>query len=145
MERSNGRTGQSNGMTITTKMLRTLIVEDNPDYRVLLKDLLHKQFPDMVIAEVENGEDALRQLALFRPHVIFMDINLPGKSGLSITQKIRDLGSEAHIILLTSHDLPEYRTAAIDVGANHFMAKDKSSGKDILAVIGSLIDTPSPR
>jgi len=131
-------------VTIKTKIIRTLIVEDNPDYRALLNNLLHAQYPSMVIAEAENGEDALKQLALFRPEVIFMDINLPGRSGLNITQKIRELGSEAKIILLTSHDLPEYRTAAADVGANYFMAKDKSSGKDILAVINSIVTTPSP-
>jgi DNA-binding NarL/FixJ family response regulator len=53
-----------------------------------------------------------------------MDIRLPGANGLQLTQKIkRDLPS-IHIAILTDYDLPEYRQAAIEYGANRFFCEE---------------------
>jgi DNA-binding NarL/FixJ family response regulator len=70
-----------------------------------------------------------------------MDIKLPGENGLQVTRKIRDSGSEATIIVLTSYDIPEYRESAVQCGADHFLAKNSTNADDIL----SLVETSLPK
>lgn len=120
-------------------MCKTLIVEDSVFYRQLLKETLHSRFPSMDIAEAENGKHALQKVDSFRPHLIFMDIKLPGENGLELTQKIKARYPDISIIILTSYDLPEYREAAREYQADHFLSKGASSKEDILTLVQSIM------
>jgi len=120
-------------------MLKTLIFEDSAFFRQLLKETLHSRFPSMDIAEAENGKDALQKVESFRPHLIFMDIKLPGENGLELTKKIKARYSDISIIILTSYDLPEYREAAREYQADHFLSKGASTKEDILTLVQSII------
>ena len=120
-------------------MLKTLILEDSAFFRQLLKETLHSRFPSMDIAEAENGKDALQKVESLRPHLIFMDIKLPGENGLELTKKIKARYSDISIIILTSYDLPEYREAAREYQADHFLSKGASTKEDILTLVQSII------
>ena len=120
-------------------MLKTLILEDSAFFRQLLKETLHSRFPSMDIAEAENGKDALQKVESLRPHLIFMDIKLPGENGLELTKKIKARYSDISIIVLTSYDLPEYREAAREYQADHFLSKGASTKEDILTLVQSII------
>ena len=99
-------------------MIKALIVEDNRDFRDSLKAILHSQFPDIVVAEAETADEALRALGLFRPQLAFIDIHLPGAmNGLQLVARIRAADREMHIVMITSHDLPEYRSASAAMAA----------------------------
>jgi len=128
-------------MNMESKLLRTLVVVE-PFYRDQLKELLNKQYPNMMVSMAENGEQALKVVSLFRPHLIFLDIPLLGNMGLSIVRNMRQLGSEAKIVLLNSYDLPEYRNATEECGANYFMPKDTSTGADVLTLVEQVISDP---
>jgi YesN/AraC family two-component response regulator len=93
----------------------------------------------MDIAEAENGKDALQKVESLRPHLIFMDIKLPGENGLELTKKIKARYSDISIIILTSYDLPEYREAAREYQADHFLSKGASTKEDILTLVQSII------
>ena len=126
-------------------MFRILIVEDNDNFRQTLANLIHSHFPGMVLEEARDGKEALQKFGSSRPDIIFMDVKLPGENGLEITKKIRAFDSDVNIIILTNHDLPEYREAAKSYGANHFLSKNSSSAEDILSVIKSIINAlPKP-
>lgn len=117
-------------------MTKTLLVEDNRDYRASLKELLSAHFPDVLIIEAENGAEALRAHALFEPNVAFVDINLPGNmNGLEVVERIRSEDWQVRIIVITNHDLPEYREASARLGADHFLPKASTTSDDILAVM----------
>jgi len=120
-------------------MIKTLIFEDSAFFRQLLKETLHSRFPSMDIAEAENGKDALQKVESLRPHLIFMDIKLPGENGLELTKKIKARYSDISIIILTSYDLPEYREAAREYQADHFLSKGASTKEDILTLVQSII------
>jgi two-component system nitrate/nitrite response regulator NarL len=123
-------------------MIKTLIVEDNHDFMGLLKGLLSGRFPDILIVEAENGADALRAFTRFQPDVAFIDINLPGgMNGLGLIERIRRENSRIRIIIITNHDLPEYRDASVRLGADHFLPKASTTGDDILAVMESVTST----
>lgn len=121
-------------------MVNTLIVEDSIQFRQLLKETLHTRFPTMVIHEAQDGKEAMQVVKIFHPDLIFMDIRLPGETGLELTQKIKRDFPQANIIILTNYDLPEYREAALKFGANDFLSKGGTTGDQISALIDSIID-----
>lgn len=126
-----------------------LIVEDSSIYRILLKETLLSRFPSMEIIEATNGQQALQKISSTCPDFIFMDIKLPGESGLELTKKIKADCPQMIIIILTSYDLPEYREAASKYGANYFLSKGSTTKEDILGLVQSIlserkIDLPSP-
>jgi len=120
-------------------MIKTLIVEDNNDFRLTLRGILAKRFPFMAFHEAMNGKEALQQIDSFEPDLIFLDINLPDSNGLEITKNLRKYNCEAKIIILTSYNLPEYRDAAIQNGADYFLSKGSSNAKDIAVLVDSII------
>jgi DNA-binding NarL/FixJ family response regulator len=58
------------------------------------------------------------------PDTIFMDLRLPGANGLELTQKIKAQSPDTVVVIITNYDLPEYREAAFQSGADHFLSKD---------------------
>lgn len=120
-------------------MTRTLIVEDNDTFRQTLRKLLSNHFPAMTLDEARDGTEALDKISDSRPDLIFMDIKLPGENGLQITKRIRSADADARIIILTSHDYPEYREAASKYGANHFVSKESSTAGDIVTLVKSIL------
>jgi DNA-binding NarL/FixJ family response regulator len=117
-------------------MVRILIVKDNASFRQSLKDILHLQFPLMMLEEAADGNEALKKVDTFLPDLIFMDINLPGENVLLLTRKIKKDHPEIIISILISYDFPEYREAAFKCGANCFIAK--GSWKEIEALVKSI-------
>lgn len=121
----------------TTGSFRVLIVEDNTLFRQLFKETLHNRFPSVEIYEAIDGEEALLQVEIFRPNLIFMDIRLPGENGLELTRKIKTLYPNIIVIILTGYDLPEYREASSRY-ADHFFSKDSSTTENIFTLVESI-------
>ncbi len=120
-------------------MSKTLIVEDSAIYRKLLKETLHSRFPSMEIIEAEDGEEAMQKMSGHPPDLIFMDIKLPGENGLELTGKIKTKYPDAIVIILTSYDTLEYREAAVQARADHFLSKGSSSKEGILTLVESIL------
>ena len=123
---------------LTASTHKTLIVEDNDNFRQALRSLLSSRYPSMSFKEARDGREALSEVSAFDPDLIFMDIKLLGENGLELTGKIRASNSEVKIIILTSQDLPEYREAARAGGADHFLTKASSKASEIFALIDNL-------
>ena len=123
-------------------MPRTLIVEDNATFRQSLREILHSKFPSLEIVEASDGEDALQKVGNLTLDLIFMDIKLPGENGLSVTKKIKARHPEIQIVILTSYDLPEYREAAKESKANHFISKGSPTNK-LLGLVKSVLSGSS--
>ncbi|MBW2121284.1 MAG: response regulator transcription factor [Deltaproteobacteria bacterium] len=119
-------------------MTRILIVEDSAPFRQSLRDLLANRFPLMEVGEAENGKQAFQEIHAAIPDLIFMDIRLPGQSGLELCRRIKSDYPHIILVILTSHDLPEYRQAARGCGANHFLSKTTSS-EEVVRLIESII------
>lgn len=122
-------------------MVRTLIIEDSIFFRQLLKETLLSRFPSMEVLEAGNGEEALKKIETLPPDLVFMDIKLPGDSGLELTRKIRAQYPNIPIIILTSYDLPEYREAAREYQADHFLSKGTTTKEDILQMVKSILSS----
>ena len=119
-------------------MLKTLIVDDSATFRKTFKEALCERFPFMLIEEAPDATEALQKIKTFLPDLIFMDIRLPGESGLEFTKRIKVSHPEIAIIILTAYDLREYREAAYDGGADAFIPKNSLNLADIAALIKSV-------
>src|SRR5512136_644907 len=98
-----------------TERPTALIVDDEPNLCGLLKRQLASCWPELeVLAEAHNGADALRLAAELRPAVAFLDIRMPGMTGLEVA---RSIGATCHIVFVTAYDqyaLQAFESAAVD-------------------------------
>ena len=118
-------------------MCKVLIVEDNTTFRGMLKEILHARFPTMEIAGEPDGSELFSKIDAFHPNLVFIDIRLPGGNGLELTKMIKMNYPDIIVVILTGYDLPEYRQAALQSKADHFITKD-SPTQDFLALVESL-------
>lgn len=116
-----------------------MVVEDSPSFREIIKFNLRDQFPSMDIVEAGNGVEAFRKIDSGPPNLIFMDIGLPGENGLELTGKIKADHPEVIVIILTSHDTPEYREAAIRYKADYFFSKEALLNDGVFTLVKSIL------
>jgi YesN/AraC family two-component response regulator len=119
-------------------MVRVLLVEDNQMFRETFKEHLGLRFPSMLIDEAKNGDEAMEKVNVSPPDLIFMDISLPGENGLQLTQKIKKDFPKVSIALLTGYDLPEYRQAGVQNGADGFFIKESVQWDEVEAFVKSI-------
>jgi len=117
----------------------TLIVEDNPSFRLSLKEVLRTRFPEMAVAEAENSEEAFASIERLKPDLMFVDIRLPGLNGLELAKHVRKAHADLGIVILTNYDLPEFREVAYQYGVNYFFSKSSSSMEEILAAVSAIL------
>ena len=114
--------------------IRVLICDDQALVRGGFRAILGAQ-PDIeVVAEAENGAEAVALAQRRRPDVILMDIRMPVLDGVEATRRLVDMGSPARILVLTTFDLDEYVHAAIRAGASGFLLKDVTPAKLLEAI-----------
>ena len=118
-------------------MLRALIVEDYLFFREAFKKRLLEHFPSMIIHEAINGKEAMEKINRMPPHLIFMDICLPGPNGLQLTRTIKKYYPNLKIAMLTSYDFPEYRQA-VEQDADRFFVKDSLDLKEVVEFVRSI-------
>jgi DNA-binding LytR/AlgR family response regulator len=101
---------------MTTKVL---VAEDEPLMRERLLTLLRSTWPQSkVVLVAENGNDAWDGFLEYEPEVAFLDIRMPGLSGLEVAERI---GKLAHVVFVTAYD--QYAVEAFDAGAVDYLLK----------------------
>ena len=114
--------------------IRVLVADDQSMIRAGFRMLLAGE-PDIeVVAEAENGLEAVRKAARFDPTVVLMDIRMPELDGLEATRRIIADDPGARILVLTTFDLDEYVYEALRAGASGFVLKDDPPEQLIAAV-----------
>ncbi|MGI4718015.1 MAG: LytR/AlgR family response regulator transcription factor [Janthinobacterium lividum] len=100
-------------------MSRVLIAEDEPLMRERLAGMLAGCWPEAdIVLEAENGNDAWDGFLEHEPEVVFLDIRMPGLSGLEVAERI---GDGAHVVFVTAYD--QYAVEAFDAGAVDYLLK----------------------
>jgi DNA-binding NarL/FixJ family response regulator len=103
--------------------------------------MLERRFPGMRIAEAEDADSAFRHAMTRAFDLIFMDIRLPNGNGLDLTKIIKRVHEEVVICVLTGYDILEYREAAMQNGADHFMVKGDTNESEIIGLVDRLLHT----
>ncbi|HEY9877994.1 MAG TPA: response regulator [Leptolyngbyaceae cyanobacterium] len=111
------------------------LVEGQPSYRILVVDdqVTNRQFLVKLLASIgfevksaANGEDAIAQVQQWQPHLIWLDMRMPGMDGCAVTRQIRQLKNYStipKIIALTANAFEEDRLAALAAGCDDFVRK----------------------
>lgn len=117
-----------------------LIVEDHPSTLDLVRQYLSAAFPACFVLGADSGELALEECVRHAPHVVIMDISLPGIDGIEATRRVKALCPGTHVVMHSTHDLPIYRDAAAAAGAAAFVSKS-NSGSELVPAIAGLIQS----
>ncbi|WP_312513022.1 LytTR family DNA-binding domain-containing protein [Massilia sp.] len=119
-----------------------LVAEDEPLMRERLLGMLQSAWPEaQVVAVAENGIDAWDAFLEHAPQVVFLDIRMPGMSGLEVAARI---GRQAHVVFVTAYD--QYAVDAFDAGAVDYLLKPLQPGrldKALARLRDKLDSTPS--
>ncbi|TMH66966.1 MAG: response regulator transcription factor [Betaproteobacteria bacterium] len=104
---------------------RAIIAEDEEVLREQLRDQLTKLWPELkIIAEAEDGVVALRALEAERPDILFLDIQMPGLSGLEVAHQA---SGRCHVVFVTAYN--QYAIAAFEEGAVDYVMKPFSPAR----------------
>ncbi len=104
--------------------VRALIADDQALVRSGFRMIIEDRDDMEVVGEAEDGEEAVALVGKLEPDVVLMDVRMPGMDGLEATRRIVASGSDARVIVLTTHDLDEYVSEALRAGASGFLLKD---------------------
>ena len=107
-----------------------IVAEDEPLLRGELTDALAMLWPELeILAQAEDGVQAIHALASHVPDVIFLDIQMPGMSGLDVA---RVASGKCHVVFVTAYD--QYAVAAFDRGAVDYVMKPFSPARLAMAI-----------
>jgi DNA-binding NarL/FixJ family response regulator len=104
--------------------IRVFLADDNALFRDGVAQLLQSDGRFEVVGQASTGEEAVAGVSEQRPDLILMDLRMPGMSGVEAIKRIRAQNPEVPIGVLTIFETPEYVQAALDAGANGYVAKD---------------------
>ncbi len=104
--------------------IKILIADDHTIVRAGIRGLLETQPDFEVIAEVENGQQAVEQTHKLSPQIILMDLRMPEMDGVTAIAKIKAQHPEIHILVLTTYDTDADIVRAVDAGATGYLLKD---------------------
>lgn len=117
------------------KKIKIMIVDDHPVVREGLKQLLEFQHDLVeVVAEAGSGLECLKLIEDVCPDLIFMDVRMPGISGIETTRLVCQKYPQAKVIMLTIYEDAQYVAEAIQAGAKGYMLK-KVTGEELMKVI----------
>lgn len=103
------------------KTIKVIVVDDEPRALNRMK-LIFNNFPEVeVLHFIENTDEAFEAILKHEPHLVFMDIEMPGKSGLELAEDINKNNLETKIIYITAHE--HYAIKAIKNGTFDYLLK----------------------
>jgi DNA-binding NarL/FixJ family response regulator len=108
-----------------------LLVDDHKIMRDGLKAILGRTGEFRVVGEAESGTDAVQMVRRLRPHLVVMDLGLPGLSGAETTIEIMRAAPECRVVVLSMYDDEHSVMSSIRAGARAFILK-KASDSDLL-------------
>jgi DNA-binding NarL/FixJ family response regulator len=114
--------------------IRVLLADDHVLVRAGFRTLLEALPGIQVVAEANDGREALELIAEHQPHVVLMDIAMPGLNGLEAASRISRECPQVRVIILSMHANEEYVLRALRAGAAGYVLKDASPGELEMAV-----------
>ncbi len=101
--------------------IKVLIVDDEKGIRTVIKKILEKSGGFEVVGDIDNGEEAIEIFNELRPEVVFIDVEMPGCSGIECAKRLADIEPKTIIIFATAHQ--EYMSEAFQLYAFDYLVK----------------------
>ena len=112
---------------------KVLVVDDAAFMRMKLKDILEKN-DYIVVAEAENGADAIEKFKVESPDIVTMDITMPEMDGVEALKEIKAIDASAKVVMCSAMGQQSMVMDAIRAGAMDFIVKPFDSGRVIQAL-----------
>jgi len=116
------------------KTIRILLADDHAFVRQGTRELLEQQEDLEVVAEAENGRQAVQLALKERPDVVVMDFAMPELNGIEATRQIKAVAPSIAILVLTAYDSEQYVFAFLEAGAAGYLLKDVSVEELVKAI-----------
>ena len=113
---------------------RIMLVENHALLREGLKMLVAQHADLEVVGEADNGRDAVRMAVRLMPHLVLMDLNMPGMNGIEATRALKMQSHEIKVLILTIHKTDEYIHESLKAGADGYILKDATHNELGIAI-----------
>jgi DNA-binding response OmpR family regulator len=120
--------------------MRLLLVEDDPEMSRTAAEYLRRT--GFSVDAVHDGASALRALRLSAYDAVVLDVRLPDADGFDICRQLRQMGSEARVLMATARDAIEDRVMGLDIGADDYLVKPYAMA-ELAARIRALLRRPA--
>ncbi len=117
-------------------MKKILIVDDEAKMRSLIR--IYLQNAGYSVEDAADGQEALRIFEQLRPHVVILDIMMPGMNGIETCNRIRDKAPEIPILMLTARTTVDDKVLGLSEGADDYLTKP-FDGRELVARVQALI------
>ncbi|HEV2107921.1 MAG TPA: response regulator transcription factor [Thermomicrobiales bacterium] len=121
-------------MAESSPPIRILIADDHTLFRDGLRALLGSVADTEVVGEAATGEETIAQAATLSPHVVLMDIQMPGMNGIEATWRILQMNPAARVVVLTMFEDDDSVFAAMRAGARGYVLKGADQGEMLRAI-----------
>ncbi|MFI5282420.1 MAG: response regulator [Candidatus Dormibacterales bacterium] len=122
-------------MSLTTKAVRVLVVDDQTLFRTGLTSLLNEDERVEVVGQGVDGADAVKQAVRLKPDVILMDLKMPNLDGIEATRQIMEALPGSKVLILTTFETDSQVIQALKAGASGYVLKDSTAS----AIVSSIV------
>ena len=106
--------------------MRIIIVEDEPNTREGIQNMIRRYTEHQVAAVAENGEEGLEMIEKYRPHLVITDVRMPRMNGLEMLEAVKKKGIDVQAVVLTGYSEFEYARQALRLGVAEYVLKPLS-------------------
>ncbi|BAO43297.1 response regulator [Thiolapillus brandeum] len=114
-----------------------IIADDHPIFRHGVRHILATLPWIEIVGEAETGTSALVQVKHLKPDLLLLDLEMPGKDGLSVLEAITTANLDTQVIILTSYDDEAYLEKALELGTRAYVLKDEA-GQTLVTCLESV-------
>ncbi|AZU46216.1 DNA-binding response regulator [Aeromonas hydrophila] len=118
-------------------MAKILVVDDHPAIRMAVNILL-QQDDHHIVAEVDNGVDAVSMARKYQPDMVVLDIGIPRLDGIEVIKRLKEMDADIKVVILSAQATHHIMVRCLQAGANGFISKldDLSLLKTVLVKVG---------
>jgi len=117
--------------------IKIVLADDHRIFRKGLKSLLSERENIEVLAEADNGDEALEAARKYKPEIVLMDIAMPKMDGIEATRQIRERLPDTEVVILSMHAKKAYIDQVLKAGAKGYVLKD-SDEENLLSAINTV-------
>ncbi|AXF56319.1 response regulator [Salicibibacter kimchii] len=114
--------------------IKLILIDDHKLFREGVKRILEMEDQFEIVAEGDDGNEAIQLVSQYQPDVVLMDINMPGVNGVEATRKLVERFPDVKVLILSIHDDEAYVTHVLKTGASGYLLKEMDADALIEAV-----------
>jgi DNA-binding NarL/FixJ family response regulator len=125
----------------TAEPFTVILVDDHALVREGVREILEAQEDMVVVAEVANSQEAVAAVGRLRPHVVLLDVELPGGEVTDTVAQMRTLSPRTRIVILSMYDAPQLMRRLIGSGISGYLLKSVDR-RELVSAIRTVRDSP---